>query len=69
MLSFTLGKLTIETQAIAVKSAGKQLSLLLTEDKNHALYKLAETFENQFETILNANERDLTIGSIGITKV
>ncbi len=51
------------------KSAGKQLSLLLTEDKNHALYKLAKTFENQFETILNANERDLTIGSIGITKV
>ncbi|MCL6570652.1 MAG: glutamate-5-semialdehyde dehydrogenase [Bacillus sp. (in: Bacteria)] len=55
-------KLTVEAQAIEAKKAGKQLSLLSTEDKDNALYVLAETLELKFETILKANEVDLQAG-------
>ncbi|WP_456274510.1 glutamate-5-semialdehyde dehydrogenase [Bacillus sp. AK031] len=58
----TLTKTNVEEQAIAAKKAAKALSLLTTEEKNHALLTLANTLEEQFETILEANEKDLNRG-------
>jgi glutamate-5-semialdehyde dehydrogenase len=55
-------KLTVEAQAIQAKKAGKVLSLLSTENKNQALYALAERLETEFELILRANEKDLQAG-------
>lgn len=55
-------KLTVEAQAIQAKKAGKVLSLLSTEDKNQALYTLAERLETEFELILHGNEKDLQAG-------
>lgn len=55
-------KLTVEAQAIQAKKAGKVLSILSTEDKNQALYTLAERLETEFELILRANEKDLQAG-------
>jgi glutamate-5-semialdehyde dehydrogenase len=55
-------KSTVEAQAIQAKKAGKVLSLLSTEDKNHALYTLAQSLEMEFEFILSANEKDLQAG-------
>jgi glutamate-5-semialdehyde dehydrogenase len=53
---------TVEAQAIQAKKAGKRLSLLTTEDKNHALISLAEHLETEFDFILKANEKDLEAG-------
>jgi glutamate-5-semialdehyde dehydrogenase len=55
-------KSMVEAQAIQAKKAGKVLSLLSTEDKNHALYALAQRLETEFEFILSANEQDLQKG-------
>ncbi|NWQ41715.1 glutamate-5-semialdehyde dehydrogenase [Bacillus sp. EB106-08-02-XG196] len=55
-------KLTVEAQAIQAKKAGKVLSLLSTEDKNQALYTLAERLETEFALILHGNEKDLQVG-------
>jgi glutamate-5-semialdehyde dehydrogenase len=55
-------KSTVEAQAIQAKKAAKVLSLLSTEDKNHALYALAQGLETAFEFILIANEKDLQAG-------
>jgi glutamate-5-semialdehyde dehydrogenase len=55
-------KSTVEAQAIQAKKAGKVLSLLSTEDKNHALNALAQSLETEFEFILSANEKDLHAG-------
>jgi glutamate-5-semialdehyde dehydrogenase len=52
----------IEKQAIEAKMASKRLSLITTDEKNHALHLLAEGLEANFETILLANEKDLQIG-------
>jgi glutamate-5-semialdehyde dehydrogenase len=60
---------TVEAQAIQAKKAGKRLSLLTTEDKNHALNSLAEHLETEFDFILKANEKDLELGrSKGFTE-
>jgi glutamate-5-semialdehyde dehydrogenase len=61
-MSITKENLTVEEQAILAKKAGKQLSLLSTEDKNNALYALADTLETDYEIILKANEMDLLAG-------
>ena len=53
---------TVEAQAIQAKKSGKRLSLLTTEDKNHALNSLAERLEAEFEFILKANAKDLQAG-------
>jgi glutamate-5-semialdehyde dehydrogenase len=61
-MSITIENLTVEKQAILAKKAGKQLSLLSTEDKNDALHALADTLEKDYEIILKANEMDLLAG-------
>jgi glutamate-5-semialdehyde dehydrogenase len=61
-MSFIKETLTVQAQAIEAKKAGKLLSLLSTEDKNNALYALAERLETEFEIILTANEKDLQAG-------
>ncbi len=61
-MSLMKAKLTVEAQAIAAKKAGKQLSLLSTEDKNHALFVIAERLETEIDFILTANGKDLRAG-------
>ncbi|TYR74028.1 glutamate-5-semialdehyde dehydrogenase [Rossellomorea vietnamensis] len=61
-MTLTTIKTNVEEQAIAAKKAAKSLSLLTTEEKNEALMTLASTLEEQFETILEANENDLSRG-------
>lgn len=52
----------IISQARAAKKASKKVSILSTEDKNRALYILAEHFEAGYEPILEANKVDLQKG-------
>ncbi|WP_409250913.1 glutamate-5-semialdehyde dehydrogenase [Bacillus sp. SCS-153A] len=61
-MTLTANKTNVEEQAIAAKKAAKSLSLLTTKEKNDALLTLASTLEEQFETILEANEKDLSRG-------
>lgn len=55
-------QINVEKQAIMAKKAAKTLSILSTEDKNAALIHMAETLEKEYETILQANEKDLANG-------
>ncbi|WP_077620305.1 glutamate-5-semialdehyde dehydrogenase [Bacillus sinesaloumensis] len=52
----------IKTQAQEAKKAAKQLGILSTDDKNRALYILAEHLEAGYESILEANKVDLEKG-------
>lgn len=52
----------IRNQAREAKKAAKQVGILSTDDKNRALYILAEHLEASFETILDANKVDLQKG-------
>lgn len=52
----------VEAQAIQAKKASKTLSVLTTEEKNKALYAIAEQLETEWQEILKANERDLIKG-------
>ncbi|WP_404455074.1 glutamate-5-semialdehyde dehydrogenase [Virgibacillus necropolis] len=52
----------VEEQAKLAKKAAKTLSILTTEEKNEALHTLADTLDNEYETILQANEEDLKNG-------
>jgi glutamate-5-semialdehyde dehydrogenase len=52
----------IRNQAREAKKAAKQLGILSTDDKNRALFILAEHLEASFETILDANKVDLQKG-------
>jgi len=52
----------IRNQAREAKKAAKQVGILTTDDKNRALYILAEHLEASFETILEANKVDLQKG-------
>jgi glutamate-5-semialdehyde dehydrogenase len=61
-MTLTANKTNVEEQAIAAKKAAKSLSLLTTEDKNQALLTLASTLEDQYASILEANEIDLSRG-------
>jgi glutamate-5-semialdehyde dehydrogenase len=61
-VSILAEKTNVEAQAIAAKKAAKHLSLLTTEEKNNALHVLADKLENEYETILKANEKDLEVG-------
>lgn len=55
-------KVNVEEQAKLAKKAAKTLSILTTEEKNAALLSLADTIDDEYETILNANEVDLKNG-------
>lgn len=55
-------KVNVEEQAKLAKKAAKTLSLLTTEEKNEALLSLADTLDNDYETILTANKKDLESG-------
>ncbi|WP_010284754.1 glutamate-5-semialdehyde dehydrogenase [Bacillus timonensis] len=52
----------IRAQAREAKKAAKQVSVLSTEDKNRALYILAEHLEAGYGSILEANKLDLQKG-------
>ncbi|WP_453992274.1 glutamate-5-semialdehyde dehydrogenase [Bacillus nitroreducens] len=52
----------IKTQAREAKNAAKQLGILPTEDKNRALFIIAEHLEASYESILEANKTDLENG-------
>ncbi|WP_077622709.1 glutamate-5-semialdehyde dehydrogenase [Sediminibacillus massiliensis] len=52
----------VEEQAIQAKKAAKTLSLLTTEEKNEALITLADVLDAEYETILEANKKDLENG-------
>ncbi|WP_449538550.1 glutamate-5-semialdehyde dehydrogenase [Ferdinandcohnia sp. Marseille-Q9671] len=54
--------LDIIEQARKAKKASKQIGILSTEDKNRALYILAEILEAEYKTILEANNVDLQHG-------
>ncbi|MCC3358116.1 glutamate-5-semialdehyde dehydrogenase [Bacillus sp. REN16] len=54
--------LDIKSQARAAKKASKKISILPTEDKNRALYILAEHLEAGYESIIEANKVDLQNG-------
>ncbi|AST93069.1 glutamate-5-semialdehyde dehydrogenase [Sutcliffiella cohnii] len=58
----TVTTVSVESQAIKAKKAARALSLLTTEQKNEVLYKLADYLENRAETILKANDLDLSNG-------
>lgn len=58
----TVTTVSVENQAIEAKKAARALSLLTTEQKNEVLYKLADHLENKAETILQANDLDLSNG-------
>ncbi|MED4016759.1 glutamate-5-semialdehyde dehydrogenase [Sutcliffiella cohnii] len=58
----TVTKVSVESQAKKAKKAARALSLLTTEQKNEVLYKLADHLENRAETILKANDLDLSNG-------
>ncbi|ASK62477.1 glutamate-5-semialdehyde dehydrogenase [Virgibacillus phasianinus] len=61
-MTITTNKVNVEEQAIRAKKAGKTLSLLTTEEKNEALLTLADILDQEYETILKANEEDLKNG-------
>ncbi|WP_277988106.1 glutamate-5-semialdehyde dehydrogenase [Halobacillus kuroshimensis] len=52
----------VEAQAIEAKKASKQLMILSKEEKNEALLHLADVLEREYESILQANEKDLANG-------
>ncbi|WP_121612953.1 glutamate-5-semialdehyde dehydrogenase [Mesobacillus foraminis] len=52
----------VEEQAKKAKKAARQLSLLTSEEKDEALMIMADTLENEYQSILNANESDLQAG-------
>lgn len=52
----------LETQAIEAKKAAKRVALLSTTEKNMALLLLAKKIEDEYEFILEANEKDLQAG-------
>lgn len=54
--------LSVEEQAIKAKKSAKKLALLTTEEKNQALLLLADTLEEEYEEILEANKKDLANG-------
>ena len=53
---------SVEEQAIEAKNAAKKLSLLTTNEKNEALQVLADILEEEYQIILDANEKDLELG-------
>lgn len=55
-------KVNVEAQAIEAKKASKQLMILSKEEKNEALLHLADVLEREYESILQANEKDLANG-------
>ncbi|MCF6136131.1 glutamate-5-semialdehyde dehydrogenase [Pseudalkalibacillus berkeleyi] len=61
-MTLTAEKTNVEQQAIDAKKAAKTLSMLSTEDKNEALHTVASVLEAEYETILQANEKDLNKG-------
>ncbi|MFC4557758.1 glutamate-5-semialdehyde dehydrogenase [Virgibacillus kekensis] len=52
----------VEEQAKLAKKAAKTLAVLTTEEKNEALLKLADVLDEEYESILAANEEDLKNG-------
>lgn len=52
----------VEAQAVQAKKASKTLSILTTEEKNKALFAIADQLEAKWEEILKANELDLIKG-------
>ncbi|MBT2755050.1 glutamate-5-semialdehyde dehydrogenase [Mesobacillus foraminis] len=52
----------VEEQAKKAKKAARQLSLLTSEEKDEALMVMAEALENEYQSILHANESDLQAG-------
>ncbi len=52
----------VEEQAKKAKKAARQLGLLTSEEKDEALMVMAEALENEYQSILNANESDLQAG-------
>lgn len=52
----------VEEQAKKAKKAARQLGLLTSEEKDEALMVMAEALENEYQSILNANESDLQTG-------
>ncbi|WP_345239140.1 glutamate-5-semialdehyde dehydrogenase [Pontibacillus salipaludis] len=52
----------VEAQAVQAKKASKTLSILTTEEKNKALFAIADQLEAKWEGILKANELDLIKG-------
>ncbi len=61
-MTLTVEKTNVEEQAIKAKKAAKTLSMLTTEEKNEALHTVADMLEKDYETILQANEKDLEKG-------
>lgn len=55
-------KTNVEAQAIQAKKAAKTLMMLTTAQKNQALIQLANILEENYQTILDANEKDLANG-------
>jgi glutamate-5-semialdehyde dehydrogenase len=58
----TLKGITVEEQAVSAKTAGKQLALLTTDEKNEALLTVADQLAKDYEVILTANDKDMQAG-------
>ncbi|THE13117.1 glutamate-5-semialdehyde dehydrogenase [Bacillus timonensis] len=61
-MTFLKENVDIQSQASIAKKASKKVGILSTEDKNRALYILAEHLEAGYESILEANKVDLQKG-------
>ncbi|MFC7322807.1 glutamate-5-semialdehyde dehydrogenase [Halobacillus campisalis] len=61
-MTLTKGNVNVEEQAIEAKKASKKLMVLSEKEKNEALNHLADVLEREYETILQANEKDLENG-------
>ncbi|MBA2176394.1 glutamate-5-semialdehyde dehydrogenase [Halobacillus locisalis] len=61
-MTLTKSNVNVEAQAIEAKKASKQLMVLSKEERNEALLHLADVLERDYETILEANEKDLENG-------
>ncbi|WP_299737360.1 glutamate-5-semialdehyde dehydrogenase [Rossellomorea sp. y25] len=61
-MTLTIEKTDVKKQAILAKKASKTLSMLTTDQKNKALHILADHLEENYESILKQNEKDLERG-------
>ncbi|XXM71654.1 glutamate-5-semialdehyde dehydrogenase [Lysinibacillus sphaericus] len=61
-MTLTIEKTDVKKQAMMAKKAAKTLSLLTTEQKNKALHTLADHLDENYQTILDENEKDLQRG-------
>ncbi|MFC7061938.1 glutamate-5-semialdehyde dehydrogenase [Halobacillus seohaensis] len=61
-MTLTKSNVNVEEQAIKAKKASKKLLVLSESEKNEALNHIADVLEKDYETILQANEKDLANG-------